>query len=66
MKQIHFNHSNSKYYSDDFIRGFECGTKKQYEADMRFENNRKREQELRLENDAIKYFDSIYDNTVNN
>jgi hypothetical protein len=65
MKQIHFNPSNSKYYSDDFIKGFECGTKKQYEADIRFENNRKHEQELRLDNDAIKYYDSIHTNTTN-
>lgn len=33
MKQIEVNPSNKPYYSEDFIKGFECGTKTQFEAD---------------------------------
>lgn len=33
MKQIEINPSNKPYYSEDFIKGFECGTKTQFEAD---------------------------------
>ena len=33
MKQIKVNPSNKQYYSDDFIKGFECGAKAQFEAD---------------------------------
>lgn len=35
MKQIHINPNNKKYYSEDFIRGFECGAKRQFEADRK-------------------------------
>lgn len=33
MKQLTINPNNEPYYSDDFIKGFECGTKRQFEAD---------------------------------
>lgn len=33
MKQIKVNQSNNPYYSEDFIKGFECGTKTQFDAD---------------------------------
>ena len=33
MKQIAINPNNRKYYSDEFIRGFECGAERQFEAD---------------------------------
>ncbi len=33
MKQIRVNSSNKPYYSEDFIKGFECGTKTQFDAD---------------------------------
>lgn len=33
MKQIGVNPSNKPYYSEDFIKGFECGTKTQFDAD---------------------------------
>lgn len=33
MKQITINPSNEKYYSEDFIKGFKCGTQRQFEAD---------------------------------
>lgn len=33
MKQIEINPSNKPYYSEDFIKGFECGTKTQFDAD---------------------------------
>lgn len=35
MKQIEVNPSNKPYYSEDFIKGFECGTKTQFEADRK-------------------------------
>ena len=33
MEQITFNPNNEPYYSDDFIKGFKCGAKRQFEAD---------------------------------
>ena len=39
MKQIKVNPSNKPYYSDDFIKGFECGTKTQFDADKEATNN---------------------------
>ena len=34
MKQIKVNPSNEKYYSSEFIKGFNCGAQRQFEADM--------------------------------
>ena len=33
MKQIKINPNNEPYYSEDFIKGFKCGTQRQLEAD---------------------------------
>lgn len=33
MELITINPSNEPYYSEDFIKGFECGTQRQFEAD---------------------------------
>ena len=33
MKKLKFNPDNKKYYSDDFIKGFECGVERQFNAD---------------------------------
>ena len=33
MKQITINPNNEPYYSEDFIKGFKCGTQRQFEAD---------------------------------
>ena len=33
MKQITFNPHNEPYYSEDFIKGFNCGAERQFEAD---------------------------------
>lgn len=35
MKLVKINPSNMSYYSRDFIKGFECGAKRQLEADKR-------------------------------
>ena len=35
MEQITFNPSNEPYYSEDFIKGFKCGAKRQFEADKK-------------------------------
>lgn len=35
MEQITFNPNNEPYYSEDFIKGFECGAKRQFEADKK-------------------------------
>ena len=35
MKQIKVNPSNRRYYSIDFMTGFECGTKTQFEANKK-------------------------------
>lgn len=34
MNQIKVNPSNEKYYSEDFIKGFECGAERQFKADF--------------------------------
>ena len=33
MKQLTINPNNRQYYSEEFIKGFECGTQRQLEAD---------------------------------
>ena len=33
MEQITFNPNNKPYYSEDFIKGFQCGAQRQFEAD---------------------------------
>ena len=33
MEKITINPNNEPYYSEDFIKGFECGTQRQLEAD---------------------------------
>ena len=35
MELIKINSNNRPYYSDDFIKGFECGAKRQLEADKK-------------------------------
>lgn len=35
MEQLKVNQNNKKYYSEDFIKGFECGVKRQFEVDRR-------------------------------
>lgn len=34
MKQITINSNNEPYYSEDFIKGFNCGAQRQFEADI--------------------------------
>lgn len=33
MEKLESNPSNKKYYSEDFIKGFECGVERQFEKD---------------------------------
>lgn len=33
MNKLTINPNNRKYYSKDFIKGFECGVERQYEKD---------------------------------
>lgn len=33
MKQLTINPNNRQYYSEDFIKGFNCGAHRQFEAD---------------------------------
>lgn len=33
MTKLKFNPDNKKYYSEEFIKGFECGVERQFEAD---------------------------------
>lgn len=35
MKPIKFHPNNRPYFSEDFIKGFECGAQRQFEADKR-------------------------------
>lgn len=34
MEKLKFNPKNEKYYSEEFIKGFECGVERQFNADM--------------------------------
>lgn len=34
MEKLKFNPSNKKYYSEEFIKGFECGVERQFNADI--------------------------------
>ena len=34
MEKIKFNPNNKKYYSEEFIKGFECGVERQFNEDM--------------------------------
>lgn len=34
MNKLKFNPDNAKYYSEDFIKGFECGVERQFNADV--------------------------------
>lgn len=34
MKQLEVNPSNEKYYTKEFISGYRCGTKRQFESDL--------------------------------
>ena len=34
MEKLKFNPDNVKYYSEEFIKGFECGVERQFNADM--------------------------------
>jgi len=34
MKRVEVNPNNEKYYTKDFISGFRCGTKRQFESDL--------------------------------
>ena len=34
MKLLEINPNNRKYYSEEFIKGFECGVERQFNADM--------------------------------
>lgn len=33
MEKLKFNPKNEKYYSEEFIKGFECGVERQFNAD---------------------------------
>ena len=33
MEKLKLNPNNAKYYSEDFIKGFECGVERQFEKD---------------------------------
>ena len=34
MRQLTINPNNRQYYSEDFIKGFNCGAQRQFEADI--------------------------------
>lgn len=34
MEKLKFNLNNKKYYSNEFIKGFECGVERQFNIDM--------------------------------
>ena len=37
--KLEINPNNRKYYTDDFIKGFECGIERQYEEDNKHQLN---------------------------
>lgn len=63
MKQIKVNPSNKTYYSEDFIKGFECGTKAQFDEDKEEFINRIRElrEEMYEESHAVDDWYSAID-----
>ena len=34
MEKLKLNPNNKKYYSDEFIKGFECGVERQFNVDI--------------------------------
>jgi len=63
MKQIKVNPSNEPYYTEDFIKGFEYGTKAQFDADKEEFINRIKEirEEMYEESHAVDDWDSAID-----
>lgn len=45
MEKLKINPNNNKYYSGAFIKGFECGVERQFNADL-VENTMKQIEEL--------------------
>ena len=35
MNRLEMNPNNEKYYSQEFIQGYKCGTKNQFDADVK-------------------------------
>ena len=35
MNRLEINPNNEKYYSKEFMQGYKCGTKSQFDADMK-------------------------------
>lgn len=63
IKQIKVNPSNEPYYTEDFIKGFECGTKAQFDADKEEFINRIKEirEEIYEESHAVDDWYSAID-----
>lgn len=48
MRQLTINPDNRQYYSEDFIKGFNCGAHRQFEADKSDADRRQGEWKRRL------------------
>lgn len=51
MNKLEINPNNEKYYSEDFIRGYRCGTKYQFNADVKVLK------QIRVEIDVARFID---------
>lgn len=60
MNRLEINPNNEKYYSKEFIQGYECGTKSQFDADMKvFEQITAEQKALITTNSTADYSNGV-------
>ena len=58
MNRLEINPNNEKYYSKEFMQGYKCGTKSQFDADAKVLDK------IRSEIESMDFdFGDYYDNT---
>ena len=64
MNKLHFNEKNKPYYSEGFIKGFECGVERQFNADQQEFNDalEKAKKEPHTVHGEWLYFDGAMEN----
>ncbi len=64
MEKLKFNPDNKKYYSNEFIKGFECGVERQFNADMEDKTTINSTKTTITEGRRMKYLLTISDSIV--